>query len=56
MNVTPIKTKRDYARALKEVEALMVAERGTPKTSSPSSVAETASTRCWAAGVRSPSR
>jgi HTH-type transcriptional regulator/antitoxin HigA len=31
MNVTPIKTKRDYARALKQVEALMGAERGTPE-------------------------
>jgi HTH-type transcriptional regulator/antitoxin HigA len=31
MDVTPIKTKRDHARALKEVEALMAAERGTPE-------------------------
>jgi len=30
MNVTPIKTKRDYRRALKEIEGLMNAKRGTP--------------------------
>ena len=29
MDVTPIKTKRDYRRALKEVEGLMEAKRGT---------------------------
>ncbi len=29
MDVTPIKTKRDYRRALKEIEALMDAKRGT---------------------------
>lgn len=29
MDVTPIKTKRDHARALKEIEGLMGAERGT---------------------------
>jgi HTH-type transcriptional regulator/antitoxin HigA len=31
MNVTPIKTKRDYRRALKEIEGLMTAKRGTRK-------------------------
>ena len=31
MDVTPIKTKRDYTRALKEVEGLMDAGRGTPE-------------------------
>ena len=31
MNITPIKTKRDYRRALKEIEALMNAKRGTPE-------------------------
>ncbi len=31
MDVTPIKTKRDYRRALKEVEGLMTAKRGTPE-------------------------
>jgi HTH-type transcriptional regulator / antitoxin HigA len=31
MNVAPIKTKRDYLRALKEVESLMQARRGTPE-------------------------
>ena len=30
MDVTPIKTKRDYCRALKEIEGLMAAKRGTP--------------------------
>lgn len=30
MDVTPIKTKRDYHRALKEIEGLMDARRGTP--------------------------
>ena len=29
MNIAPIKTKRDYHRALKEVEGLMHAKRGT---------------------------
>ena len=31
MNVTPIKTKRDYRRVLKEIEGLMDAKRGTPE-------------------------
>ena len=31
MDITPIKTKRDYRRALKEVEGLMTAKRGTPE-------------------------
>ncbi|HSR71152.1 MAG TPA: transcriptional regulator [Kiloniellales bacterium] len=31
MEVTPIKTKRDYHRALKEIEGLMDAKRGTPE-------------------------
>lgn len=31
MDVTPIKTKRDYHRALKEIEGLMDAKRGTPE-------------------------
>lgn len=31
MDVTPIKTRRDYRRALKEIEALMDAEPGTPE-------------------------
>ncbi len=30
MNITPIKTQRDYRRALKDVEDLMMAKRGTP--------------------------
>ena len=30
MNIRPIKTKADYRAALKEVEALMAAERDTP--------------------------
>jgi HTH-type transcriptional regulator/antitoxin HigA len=29
MDVTPIKTNRDYRRALKEIEGLMTARRGT---------------------------
>ena len=29
MDVTPIKTNRDYRRALKEIEGLMTAKRGT---------------------------
>jgi len=31
MNIAPIKTKRGYHRALKEVEGLMHAKRGTPE-------------------------
>lgn len=31
MDVTPIKTRRDYRRALKEIEGLMDAEPGTPE-------------------------
>ncbi len=31
MDITPIKTKRDYRRALKEIEGLMAAKRGTPE-------------------------
>ncbi len=31
MDVTPIKTKRDYRRALKDIEGLMAAKRGTPE-------------------------
>ncbi len=31
MDVEPIKTKRDYHRALKEIEGLMDAKRGTPE-------------------------
>ena len=31
MDVAPIRTKRDYRRALKEIEALMDAKRGTPE-------------------------
>jgi|SRR5579875_2074346 len=31
MDVTPIKTKRDYHRAFKEIEGLMDAKRGTPE-------------------------
>ncbi len=31
MNITPIKNKRDYRRALKEIENLMNARRGTPE-------------------------
>jgi HTH-type transcriptional regulator/antitoxin HigA len=31
MNIRPIKTRADYRAALKEVEALMVAERDTPE-------------------------
>ena len=30
MDITPIKTKRDYRRTLKEIEGLMNARRGTP--------------------------
>ena len=31
MEITPIKTQRDYRRALKEIEALMGAKRNTPE-------------------------
>ncbi len=31
MDVAPIKTKRDHRRALKEIEGLMDAKRGTPE-------------------------
>ncbi len=31
MDVAPIRTKRDHRRALKEIEALMDANRGTPE-------------------------
>jgi HTH-type transcriptional regulator / antitoxin HigA len=31
MNIRPVKTRADYRAALKEVEALMAAERGTPE-------------------------
>ncbi len=31
MDVTPIKTKRDHARVLKEIERLMDAQHGTPE-------------------------
>ncbi len=31
MNISPIKTKRDHARALKEIEGLMTAKRNTPE-------------------------
>ncbi len=31
MDITPIKTKRDHRRALKEIEGLMAAKRGTPE-------------------------
>ena len=31
MDVPPIKTKRDYQRALKDIEGLMDAKRGTPE-------------------------
>ena len=31
MDVTPIKTRRDYRRALKEIEGLMDAKRRTPE-------------------------
>jgi len=30
MNIAPIKTKRDYRRALKEIDGLMGAKRGSP--------------------------
>lgn len=31
MDIAPIKTKRDHRRALKEIEGLMTAKRGTPR-------------------------
>ena len=31
MDIAPIKTRRDYKRALKEIEGLMDAKRGTPQ-------------------------
>ena len=31
MNITPIKTQRDYRRTLKDIEGLMTAKRGTPE-------------------------
>jgi HTH-type transcriptional regulator/antitoxin HigA len=31
MQVTPIKSQRDYRRALKEIDGLMAAERNTPE-------------------------
>ena len=31
MDISPIKTQRDYRRALKEIEGLMTAKRGTPE-------------------------
>lgn len=31
MDITPIKNKRDYRQALKEIEVLMAAKRGTPE-------------------------
>ena len=31
MDIQPIKTKRDYLRALKEIDPLMDAKRGTPE-------------------------
>lgn len=31
MDLTPIKTKRAYRTALKEIEGLMTAKRGTPE-------------------------
>ncbi len=31
MDITPIKTQRDYRRTLKEIEGLMTAKRGTPE-------------------------
>jgi HTH-type transcriptional regulator/antitoxin HigA len=31
MDVTPIKTKRDYQKALKDIESLMDAKRGAPE-------------------------
>jgi HTH-type transcriptional regulator/antitoxin HigA len=31
MDITPIKTRRDYRRALKQIEGLMTAKRDTPE-------------------------
>ncbi len=31
MDITPIRTKRDYRRTLKEIEGFMTAKRGTPE-------------------------
>ena len=31
MDITPIKTQRDYRHALKEIEGLMTAKRGSPE-------------------------
>jgi HTH-type transcriptional regulator/antitoxin HigA len=31
MDIAPVKTKRDYRRALKEIEGLMSAKHGTPE-------------------------
>src|SRR3974390_142375 len=31
MDIAPIKTRRDYRRALKQIENLMTAKRGTPQ-------------------------
>ena len=31
MDIKPIRTKRDYRRALREIEGLMEAKRGTPE-------------------------
>lgn len=31
MDITPIKTQRDYRRTLKDIEGLMAAKRGTPE-------------------------
>jgi HTH-type transcriptional regulator/antitoxin HigA len=31
MNISPIKTQRDYRRALKEIEGLMTAELNAPE-------------------------
>ena len=31
MDIAPIKTHRDYRRALKEIEGLMAAKRNTPE-------------------------
>ena len=31
MDIAPIKTERDYRRALKEIEGLMTAKRNTPE-------------------------
>ena len=30
MNIAPIKSQRDYRKALKEIEGLMMAKRNTP--------------------------